>query len=381
MKITAHKLKDVNFGDEWASKVLNRWNYEDFRNDRRWREGWISFDCAHFEPAQRRVYLGITSFDADIFRAFDCVTKKFIDLGYGAVANPFDAKFHRSLVKTKDNTLIGAAALLHDVDDFWRAPGSPLIRYNLADGGIERLPAPLPHIYIQALSYDERRHLLYLLCFPPEKVAVINLKTGEVTDLGLIGSGYGGMTQGENIELDDDGCLWCNWSVTRAWQYAPGPDANRICRFDPEQKRFTFFKTGLPKPDGTYGTARVEAWFNFSDGHMYASGANGSFYRVNRETGEAKLLFTPTPDRPSRLTSLVKVEPGIAYGVTGREGWCELMRVNYLEGTFEKIGTIEDASGERMWQCHHIVYDGAGTLYACENDNPKRSSYLWEIKL
>jgi len=34
-----------------------------------------------------------------------------------------------------------------------------------------------------------------------------------------------------------------------------------------------------------------------------------------------------------------------------------------------------------MYQCHDIVAANDGTLYACENDNPYRSSYLWEIIL
>jgi hypothetical protein len=34
-----------------------------------------------------------------------------------------------------------------------------------------------------------------------------------------------------------------------------------------------------------------------------------------------------------------------------------------------------------MHQCHDIVMAGDGTLYACENDNVRRSGYLWEITL
>ncbi len=34
-----------------------------------------------------------------------------------------------------------------------------------------------------------------------------------------------------------------------------------------------------------------------------------------------------------------------------------------------------------MYQCHDIVATDDGVIYACENDNPYRSSYLWEIRL
>jgi outer membrane protein assembly factor BamB len=125
----------------------------------------------------------------------------------------------------------------------------------------------------------------------------------------------------------------------------------------------------------------VEGLFNFHDGFIYASAANGSFYRIDPETGIATYLFTPVSDRPSRLTSLAQTGDGAAYGVTGREGKCEFMRVDYRRGTFEKLGAIEDEDGVPLWQCHHIVDAGNNTFYLCENDNPFRSGYLWELTL
>ena len=53
---------------------------------------------------------------------------------------------------------------------------------------------------------------------------------------------------------------------------------------------------------------------------MYASGGNGSLFRIDPDTGSATYLFTPIEDRPSRLTSLVVAGDGCAYGVTGRAG-------------------------------------------------------------
>jgi hypothetical protein len=223
--------------------------------------------------------------------------------------------------------------------------------------------------------------MLYGLCFAPEMLISFNLRTGEVQNLGLIGTGIGGMTQGENIVLDDEGCVWCNWSLTRAWQDSPGVDSVRLCKYDPRQRRVIFFHHGLPFPDGRYGNVKPEAYFNFHDGYVYASGFNGSLYRIDPTTGEATFLFTPTPDRPSRLASLAQAGPGIAYGVTGRKGQCELMRVNYRQGTFEKLGEIRDDEDNALWQCHDIVRTDDNHLYVCENDHPHRSSWLWEITL
>lgn len=381
MKIKAHKLHDFDYGNQWFDEIEDHWEYEDFKADAAWRRGWISMDCALYNPADDRVYLGITSFDADIFKAFDRKACAFADLGYGAVADAFDAKFHRSLVMGRDAGIYAAVALLHDVDKWCEAPGSAIVRYEPASNRIAKLGVPWPHVYVQSLIIDNDADVLYGLCFPPEKLVSFDLRTGEARDLGMIGTGIGGMAQGENIVLDDEGCVWSNWQVTRAWQSSPGADSMRLCKYDPKQNRIVFYRNGLPCPEGGCGTVKAEAFFNLHDGLIYASGANGSLYRVDPRTAEAAFLFTPTPDRPSRLSSLAKAEDGIAYGVTGREGRCELMRVRYTDGTFEKLGELRDEEGNVLWQCHDIVMTDDGVLYVCENDNPYRSSYLWEIEL
>lgn len=380
MRVRTIKLFDEYFGNRFSGSVLDHWDYEDMREDPKWRKGWISFDCALYDPTRRRIYLGITSFDADIFKAYDIRSDQFVDLGYGRIANEFDAKFHRSLVWGGDGCVYAAIALLHDADRYWDAPGSPIVKYDPVSGAITKLGVVAPHVYIQSIAIDNARNAIYCLCLPPERLASYDLNTGVATDLGLIGNSCG-MAQGENIILDDDGCLWSNWAVLRAWQSAPGVDSVRLCKYDPRSRQMTFFKTGLPNPDGSHGFAKAEAFFNFGDGFLYASGANGSLYRLDTQTATAEYLFTPTPDRPSRLSSLVKAEDGIAYGVTGRQNDCELMRIDYKAGKFEKLGPMIDQDGKTLWQNHDIVRTDDGTLYVCENDNPYRSAYLWEVKL
>lgn len=380
MKISALKLQDVSYGKQWFEAVENRWDYDDFQAAPDWRTGWISMDCALYNPDDDRVYLGITSFAADIFKAWDRKAEKFVDLGYGRVADPFDAKFHRSLVKAPDGCIYAAQALLHDVDRHLEAPGASIVRYDPRTGEIGKLGIPVPHTYIQSLIIDPARERLYGLCFPPEKLVMFDLRTGETRDLGLIGT-YGPMVQGENIVLDDSGCVWCNWSLTRAWQPEAGPDALRLCKYDPRRERVIFSKKGLPRPDGKYGHVKAESFHNLGDGFIYAGGANGSFYRIDPETFAAELLFTPTPERRSRLSSLARGEDGAAYGVTGRDGNCEFMRIDYRKGTFEKLGAVRDGAGNALWQNHDIVSAGGGVFYVCENDNPYRSGYLWEVTL
>jgi hypothetical protein len=380
MNIRTIKLHDEDFGNEWFDAVLDQRDYADMKADARWRKNWISFDCALYDAERERIYLGITSFDSDIFKAYDIRQDCFVDLGYGSLANEFEAKFHRSLVWGADGCVYAAIALLHDVDNYWNAPGSPIVKYDPRSGAITKLGVVVPHVYIQSIAIDNTRNVIYCLCLPPERLAKFDLNTGTPTDLGLIGNSCA-MAQGENVVIDDDGCLWSNWAVLRAWQSDPGVDSVRLCKYDPKTEQISFLNTGLPRSDGSHGFAKAEALFNFGDGFLYASGANGSFYRIDTQAGKAEYLFTPTPERPSRLSSLAKAEDGIAYGVTGREGKCELMRINYKIGTFEKLGPMIDQDGKSLWQNHDIVITDDGILYVCENDNPYRSSYLWEVKL
>jgi hypothetical protein len=160
MQIKALKLRDVSFGNQWFDEVQDRWLYEDFRRNKLWRENWISFDCAHYEPEQDRVYLGITSFNSEIFNAYDRGLGDFVDLGFERVSDPFDAKFHRSLVKGSDGCIYAAVALLHDVDRFFEAPGSPIIRYDPRTTELCRMPPPIPNVYIQSVDIDAARNRL-----------------------------------------------------------------------------------------------------------------------------------------------------------------------------------------------------------------------------
>lgn len=381
MKIRSLKLQDYKYGNQWFDDVQHKWTYDDFIKNENWRKGWISFDCSCYNKEDDRIYLGITSFDADIFKAYDRKLDKFVDLGYKRIMNSFDAKFHRSLEKGDDGCLYGAVALLHCPDKFMEAPGGTIIKYDPVSGVLTKMPAPLPHVYIQSIALDKQRNIVYCLCFAPEQIVSINLNTGIVHDFGLIGSGYGVMAQGENIVLDDNGAVWSNWALTRAWQSSAGVDAVRLCKINPGDDRITFFQKGLPLPDGSYGYAKSEGLFNLCDGYIYASGANGSLYRIDTETAKAEYLFTPISDRPSRLASLTLGKDGCAYGVTGRANKCELLRFDFKNNKYELLGDIVDANGEPCWQIHHVSMADDSTIYACENDNPYRSSYLWEIKL
>jgi hypothetical protein len=71
---------------------------------------------------------------------------------------------------------------------------------------------------------------------------------------------------------------------------------------------------------------------------------------------------------------------GMAYGVTGREGRCKLLRFDPKSEQYDLLGKVRDPDGTCCWQVHDIVALPDGILYAGENDVPHRSGYLWEIR-
>lgn len=378
MKVTAHKLFDEHF-DNWLSEAEDHWNYDDFIKNERWRKYYISFDGVFADPDSDLVYVGITSFNADIFKAFDRKTGKFNDLGYAKIADKFDAKFHRALTKSKDGCIYGAIALLHDVDDYWNAPGGSIVRYNPKTGELKKLGIPVPHVYIQGMVIDEKRRIAYVQTFTPEYLASFHLDTGESKILNLTGSGLA-MGQGETIAIDDKGRVFGAWGITRAWQqHGIGPDMNRLYRYDPEKGKVEFFKHGLPQLEGRYGFAGMDGIFAASNGKIYAGTGEGGLCRIDPDTMDVKLLGAPCP--PKRIAAFAE-RGGFLYGIGGRFGNASLFRMDLATEKYELLGRLFDEKlGVSAWQIHDMSIAPDGAIFAGENDTMTRSSYLWEINL
>ena len=189
------------------------------------------------------------------------------------------------------------------------------------------------------------------------------------------------MAQGENLVLDDRGCVWSAWNSTKPWQSSLGTDIARICKYDPDARRMVYYPHGLPRVDGGHGFMRVEGLFNLGTGVLYASGGNGSLFRIEPETAKVTYLGTPISDKRSRLTSLTMHCDGFAYGITGRDGECRVLRFDPQTEKYELGERVVDEAGVAMFQCHDVTITPDGVLYVGENDHPQRSSYLWEITL
>ena len=376
MKVRAIKLYDTSVND-WRGRIEDKYEYGDFKADDNLRVKWISFDSVLCDD--NLVYVGITSFDSDIFKAYDRSKDKFIDLGYSRIVDSFDAKFHRSLIKSSDGNIYGAVALLHDVDNYWEAPGGAIVRYNPSNGDIEKIGIPISHTYIQAMVIDEKKRTAYCQTFTPEYLASFNLDTYESKILGLTGSGFG-MGQGENIVLDSKGRVWGGWSVTRAWQANPGVDQYRIYCYDSEKDKIEFFRHGLPHLDGSPGYAHLDGMIAAPNGKIYCGSGEGGLFSIDPDTAEVTLIGAPVP--PARIAAFAIGQDGFLYGIGGRYGNASLFRMDLENEEYELIGRLYDPHANASpWSIHDMDISSDGVIFAGENDNPHRSAYLWEIKL
>lgn len=375
----ALKLKDARFTN-FFQDVAGRWNYTDFVGTTapKWRDGWISFDCVLADDDRDVIWCGLTNFAGDIFYKFDRSQGVFTSMNFAAIGDRHDAKFHRSLTRGPAGELWAATALLHDVDRYMQAPGGALVRIDPATERIEIVARPFPHVYIQSITIDQERGLLYGQTFTPEFLFVFDLETHKTTCLGAIGSGIA-MGQSETLRIDRRGTLWGTWSVTRAWLTSPGQDQFRLWRYHPDQGQIEFLDYGLPAIGNDDGYAHGDGVHTGPDGAVYMGTAQGVLCRIDPDTHTVQALGKPGPHQ--RLAGMANGVDAKLYGTAGRDGDSILFRYDPDNEALEDLGSIYDATTQqRPYQIHDLTCTADGTLYAGENDNPYRSGYLWELR-
>lgn len=381
--VRAHILKNRRF-DNWKSEVEGRWKFEDLRADAGYCNDWISFDCLAWDEKTKKLYLGLASINTDIFYVYEPSLARFTSLEFQRISGPFDVKFHRSLEIDDDGSIYAATALLHDVDQQHEAKGGKLIRYDPKTGEYENLGIPVPPFFIQSIVLDRGRRIIYGFTYPAEYFFRYDLSTEECQTLAFIGSGVM-MSQPHCASLDGHGRLWGTWGESRAFEYDLSSIPVRIFCYDPDKNKFTWFQHGFPKTDES-DPARIDHMFLASDGFIYAGTVAGGFSRLDPETGDVESLGKPFPNE--RLAGLVQGPDGLIYGAGNQgyggdgEGESRLFVYNPETRQLEDLGRIYDEKlGVSPANVHMLIAAADGTLYAGENDNIRRSSYLWECKI
>jgi len=379
----AHIYKDRKF-DNWESEVEGRWTIEDLRSDIGYCNDWISFDSLAWDNSAQKLYIGLTSINTDIFHVFDQTNEKFHSLGFQRISNKFDAKFHRSLEIDQDGMIYAATALLHDQNQQHQAPGGKLISYDPHSDQYQILDIPVPHHYIQSIKLDSKRRVIYGYTYPGEYLFKFDLEKQQTKILAFIGNGVM-MCQPHYSALDKHGNFWGTWGETRAFEDVPGPTPIRIFSYNPDHDHFNWFTHGFPKVN-TNDVARVDTMLSGTDGLIYVGTVSGGFSRLNPEDGSVEDLGTPY--KGERLAGLTQTPDGLIYGAGNsgygkdKKGEARLFVFNPESELLEDLGPIyDDVLGKGAVKIHTLVAGSNNKLYAGENDNIYRSSYLWEICL
>lgn len=379
----AHKLKDRQFTN-WISEVEGRWKITDLRADEGYCDDWISFDSLAWDKNGKKLYLGLTSINTDIFHVFDPKTHQFRSLNFRRVSDKFDVKLHRSIEIDGDNTLYVATALLHDIDEQRQAKGGKLLHYDPAKDTYTLLGVPVSSNYIQSILLDQKNRILYGFTYPSEQMFRYDLNTGTVRHVAFVGNGVM-ICQPHCATLDNDYRLWGTWGESRAYEYSPGPVPIRIFCYDPHTDEFTWFQHGFPKVNDA-DSARIDHMLLGSDGIIYVGTVNGGFSQLDPQTGKVENLGKPFPG--GRLSGLVQASDGRIYGAGNagydeqRNGTSRLFAFDPKSRKLDDLGPIFDPEiGTGAYNIHMLVEGDMGILYAGENDNIWRSSYLWECRL
>ena len=383
MKVDAFAIRDQRF-DDWERKVAGRWSIEDLRADERFRDGWLSFDCLSWDADNRKLYLGLTLINTDIFWSFDSRSETFSSLGFPSVSDRFDAKFHRSLERDTDGSYLVATALLHDVDQQFSAAGGKLVRYEPETGSYQLLDIPIEGQYIQSIVLDRDRRLVYGFTYPAEYMFVHDLSTGVSRKLAYLGNSRM-ICQPHNAVLDSRGRVWGTWGENRAFEYSTGEVPIRYFCYDPETGQFEWFPFG-PPTTGRGDSGAIDHMLLATDGLIYVGTVAGGLSTLNPETGEVVSLGKPFSG--TRLAGLVQARDRHIYGAgnsgldSAGRGTARMFRYKLSGGDAEDLGRIFDESRDDGAVKVHMLVEGEdGVLYAGENDNSYRSSYLWRCRL
>ena len=334
--------------------------------DRKWN--YIALTCLQPSPLGDVLYCGVTNFASDILHAFDLEKKTFRSLGFAELDEPFAIKIHRSLDVGKDGTIYGATACLHDESYRREAPGGMVFRFVPGEEKIEKLVTPSPPDYIQTITLDDERKIVYGFTYPVFKFFAYHIDTGEVEDYDYIGS----ITHISAI--DDAGRFWGTWHHRQ----------HNLFSYDPETRHINWTRNRLPgaeKDAGRMypGAGPVDVMINGGDGYLYIGSVGGALYRLDPETAEAEYLGKPSPSE--RMPGLTVWRDGLLLGVTGDEAATNAFVYDREKGSFHNLGPIVAEDGLPIFRVHDLAVVNDTTLYIAETDVPKRSGYLWEAEI
>ena len=358
-----HVLRDYRRGeinvDEQATEGISQ----------HMRDNYVAFTCLLAAPDEGLLYCGTTAYNNDILHAFDLEKKTFRTLGYQHVAEQFEVKVHRSLEIAGDGTIYGASACLHDPSKRLDAPGGAVFRLPPGQRRPEKLCIPCPPDYVQTITLDDQRKLIYGFTYPVFKFFVYHIDTGEVENHDYIGS----ITHISST--DDEGRLWGTWHNTGHYLFS----------YEPDTRQINWTRNKLPGAENDAnrmypGAGPVDVMINGGDGYLYIGSTGGALYRLDPSTAQAEWLGKPTA--AARMPGLTPWRDALLLGVVGDDKASSVFAYDREKKTFHKLGPIVATDdGRPLHRTHDLALVEPNTLYVAETDVPDRSGYLWECEL
>jgi len=331
-------------------------------------EKYAAFCCLLNHP-DGGLYCGVTRFNSDVFHRFDVQNHQFESLGYPKASEFFECKIHRSLTLAAGGIIYGATAGLHLENRRLEAPGGAIFRYDPKTRQLTKLAIPVPHDYIQTISLDEERQLIYGQTYPVFKFFVYHIADGRVENFDFTGS------ISHISAIDDQGGYWSTWNGKNHWLY----------RYDPAQKKINWFHHSLPNAQADanimYANAGpIDSMINGGDGWLYVGTCGGSLCRLHAESARVEYLGHPAATR--RMPGLKKLRGDLLIGCCGDENGGCLFTYDKKAKHFDVLGPIVDSqTGLSLYRTHDLEIGSNGHVYVAETDVPGRSGYLWEIEL
>jgi hypothetical protein len=328
----------------------------------------ISFTCLLSNPDDGLLYCGLSAWTTDVMYVFDPVSKEFRSLEYDQISEPYEVKVHRSLERASDGTIWFATACLHDLDNRRKAPGGYICKIPQGTQKPEKVKLACQHEYIQTITHDDKRGLIYGETYPVHKLFVYNIATDEVEYEEVMGSISHVST------LDDEGCYWSTWGYK-----------HKLYRYNPATKDVEFFQTRLPNAveDSNImyaGAGPMDVAINGGDGYLYVGTCGGSLCRINTKTAETEYLGHPAPTR--RMPGLLHFKDGLLLGICGDEDGGTMFTYDLETKYIKVLGPIIDSqTGLSLYRTHDLRLGSNGLIYLGETDVPDRSGYLWEIEI
>jgi hypothetical protein len=349
-----------------VDRPLRTMGYRDFVSSSDWKENLISFTSLVYHPQRRKVICGMTSFANDLMYEFDPETGVFTDLEYRKEAEKFEIKIHRSLQLDRQGNVFGATACLHREDQRQEGRGGRIFHYDFTAKKYTFYGIPVPHDYIQTITVDEERGLVYGVSYPVFEFFAFDLKTGQNRFRQYMGSAPHIMAS------DDRGGIWSTWNTRTHNLFRYDPDLNSVRYFD--HSLIPGQGAGLMYP----GAGPIDMMLNGGDGMLYVGCTTGDLLRIHPETAEVEYLGRPTPEQ--RMPALEIGPDGRIYGISGFYGRCHLFAYDRKKRNFEDFGLIA-ADGDQLYIGHDICFADGFRIFAGETDTERRAGYLWECQI